>query len=101
MKTVIFIFSLLASVGCQTIYFERGSTEQIETEQNHWHHGGGIFGLVEFTDPFDPKLACMRRDWRAIKNDHSFLTAFVSGVVPYGIYTPWEVSVRCEESPSR
>lgn len=87
----------LSLTGCQTIYFEKGSTQNIATQELTWHHGGGIFGLFEFSQPFNPSSQCSGSQWEAVKVDHTFGSAFVSGIVPYGIYTPWAVGARCSQ----
>jgi len=88
----------LLTAGCQTIYFERGASNVARaTSQRQWHHGGGIFGLIEFSNPYDPKARCADSEWQAVKVDLTFLTGLVGALVPYGIYTPWEVGVVCRQ----
>ncbi|MBF0442532.1 MAG: hypothetical protein HQK54_11555 [Oligoflexales bacterium] len=92
-KSLSIIFFLMIT-GCQTIYFEKGSTEAKETGSGIWHHGGGLFALWEWNDPYDPARVC-GGEWSAVKVDHDFTTGFVSYFVPYGIYVPWVTSARC------
>lgn len=58
MKRLLLALTLFAT-GCQTIYFEQGGgSVDRATSKASWHHGGGIYGLIEFSDPYDPKAQC-------------------------------------------
>lgn len=90
----------LALSACQTIYFVKGESRSTELSTGQWHHGGGIFGLFEFSPPYAPSEKCGNSGWEAVVVDHTFASALVSGLVPYGIYTPWAVSTRCSNAAS-
>ncbi|MGE0173943.1 MAG: hypothetical protein AB7T49_14195 [Oligoflexales bacterium] len=94
MKKIAYIIVLaLGLSACQTIYFEKkdsgGSTEITDSS---WHHGG-IFGFVQFSNPYDPKAACSG-DWSAVKIEQSFVQGLLTGATYY-LYAPWTAGARC------
>jgi hypothetical protein len=86
--------------GCYTVYFHNGESKSQAVDGSDWHHGGGIFGLFEFTQPQNPSADCPT-GWTSVRTRDSFVTGLVSAVIPWGIYTPKEYSYDCADAGSK
>lgn len=98
MKRIFSITALLVSLssaGCSKIYYHNGGpsvANKDDAQYSIWHQGG-IFGLVEFSDPVDLKKHCPH-GWNTVETENSFLTGLVSGAT-YSFYTPRKANVVC------
>lgn len=95
-KNFILSIILLAAAGCHKIYYHNGGpsvANKSNAQYQEWHHGG-VFGLVEFSDPVDLKSHC-KNGWNTIETENSFLTGLVSGVT-YSLYTPRSANLVCK-----
>lgn len=87
----------LAVTGCHQIYFHNGGPavdNKDAAQYSEWHHGG-VFGLVEFSEPVDVKSRC-KHGWNTVQTENSFLTGLVSGA-SYSLYTPRKANLVCHE----
>lgn len=91
---LISLVGLLALTSCETIYFKKEATSPTYPISNESYHHIGIFGLVEFSDPYNPQKTCS--DWSSIRSENSFLSGLIS-TVTYNIYSPRTVSVVCSQ----
>ncbi|HEU4409285.1 MAG TPA: hypothetical protein VFS43_28765 [Polyangiaceae bacterium] len=86
--------ALTSLSGCYTTVVTSGKPAGPATVEydEKWHHGA-IYGIVEFSGPYDLQKACPN-GWAEIETETSFLNGLVQGIT-YGIYNPQTVSVRC------
>lgn len=94
MRYIILLPLLFSLTACSTIQFSQTDTYSEEVTSASWHHGG-IFGLVEFSDPVNLKQACDGKELKTFTTEQTFLQGLVSGVT-YSLYTPRNVAVACQ-----
>ena len=83
----------LAAPGCFTMHFDYDSSASHENDFSEWHHGG-IFRLVEFSEPVDLEDRCGGQPARSHTVEQGFLNGLASSV-SYGIYEGWTVEIDC------
>lgn len=89
--------------ACTTIVFDNGpQNAPAQDAIKQLHHGGGIFELVEFSQPKNLESICGGKNWRSITTEMSFLDALIRQIVPAGIYSPRTTYTQCglEELPA-
>ena len=93
-KLGLIIAVIFLTSACHTTEFHNGGKYDPVINHGTWHHGGGIFGLFEWSQPNFMQQQCPQ-GWRSVKVWQTFGAGFVARVVPYGIYTPWTKAIRC------
>lgn len=91
-KIALLAFAISLS-ACHTIHFTKSNDTAVEFTTQQWHHTG-IFGLVEFSEPYNVKEVCEGKDWTLIETDRKFLQGFISGLT-YNLYSPVNIAVNC------
>jgi hypothetical protein len=88
------LMALLAPplAGCSTMHFTNGPRAEAYP-YGEWHHGG-IFDLVEFSDPVDLQARCEGDGWQSVKVEKSF-TNGLADLVTYNLYDGWTVEYAC------
>lgn len=91
-RTALGAILALGLAGCSTMHFTHGERAGDYTF-SEWHHGG-IFDLVEFSDPVDLQARCDGGDWQSVKVEKTF-TNGLADVVTYNLYDGWMVEYAC------
>lgn len=102
MKLKIFALTTCSLMSaCTTIVFDNGpQTTTAQESIKLRHHGGGIFALMEFSEPKNLQQICNGNDWDTITTEMSFFDGFIRQIVPWGIYTPRTTYTQCRTGPA-
>ncbi|MGZ6126160.1 MAG: Bor/Iss family lipoprotein [Myxococcales bacterium] len=87
----------LALTGCgwrMTIH-NRNPVGRAPIEYDDKWHSGFIFGMVEASGPYDLSKVCPQEDWSQIHTETPFVQGLVQVLVPFSIYNPQSVTIRC------
>ncbi|MDQ3231581.1 MAG: Bor family protein [Pseudobdellovibrionaceae bacterium] len=93
MRLVALLSIVLSMSACHTIHFTKGDSPSAEISTQAWHHTG-IFGLAEFSEPYNLKEVCNGKDWDTVTTERNFVQGFVGGIT-YSLYTPINKAVKC------
>lgn len=94
MNKILIAFSFFALSACHTFHLTNGSNYNRQYITEDWHHIG-IAGLVEFSQPVNPKQICDNKEWASIRTREGFLQ-WLTAQVSSGLYNPQEVAVSCK-----
>lgn len=103
LKSLSLLAACTLTSACTTIVFDNGpQTAPAQAPIEQRHHGGGIFELVEFSQPKNLESICSGKNWRSITTEMSFLDGLIRQIVPAGIYAPRTTYTKCghEELPA-
>lgn len=93
MRNLLLLVLALNLGACSTIQFSQTDTYSPVVTNENWHHGG-IFGLVEFSNPENLDHACDGKELKTFTVEKSFLQGFVGGIT-YSLYSPWNAAFSC------
>lgn len=94
MKKLFILLALLGLSACHTFHLTNGSNFNRQYVTEDWHHIG-IVGLVEFSEPVNPKQICDGKEWASVRTREGFLQ-WLAAQVSSGLYNPQEVAVSCK-----